>query len=351
VIHATTARRKEEDEMNQGTDPARRMPAAGMDADEFRTVAAAIEREVGQVIVGQGELIRYALIALLAGGHALIEGVPGLGKTLLMRTLADVIAGHFSRVQFTPDLMPADILGTMILYEDPGGSRAFRFEPGPVFANFVLADEINRATPKTQAALLEAMQEGTVTAGKTTYRLPQPFFVLATQNPLEMEGTFPLPEAQLDRFTFKIDVPYPSVDELVEIAARTTGGTSARAARVAEVDTVLAMGRLARDVPVAREVVAYGARLVRATHPSEPAAPAVVREYVRYGASPRGLQAILVGAKIHALLGGRHHVSRADVRTMTIPALRHRLITNFAGQAEGVEPDQVLGEVVRVVAE
>jgi MoxR-like ATPase len=327
------------------------VPAPTIDADGFRAMAGAIEREVGRVIVGQADLVRHTLIALLAGGHALVEGVPGLGKTLLMRSLADVIAGHFSRIQFTPDLMPADILGTMILYEEPDGGRAFRFEPGPVFANLVLADEINRATPKTQSALLEAMQEATVTVGKTTYRLPQPFFVLGTQNPLEMEGTFPLPEAQLDRFTFKLDVPYPSVDDLVAIGERTTGGVVTRPARVADVSTILSMARLAREVPVAREVMGYAARLVRATHPTDPSAPSGVREFVRYGASPRGLQSMVVGAKIHALLAGRHHVSRADVRAISMPALRHRLIANFAGQAEGIEPDQLLGEVVRSVPE
>jgi MoxR-like ATPase len=331
--------------------PAAGADAAALDADTFRAVAGAIEREVGRVIVGQSDLVRHILIALIGGGHALLEGVPGLGKTLLMRTLAEVIAGHFSRIQFTPDLMPADILGTMILYEDPAGGRTFRFEPGPVFANFVLADEINRATPKTQSALLEAMQEGTVTAGKTTYRLPRPFFVLATQNPLEMEGTFPLPEAQVDRFMFKLDVPFPPVDELVTIAERTTGGAAPRPGRVADVETILAMARLARDVPAAHEVVQYGARLLRATHPADPSAPGPVRTYVRYGASPRGLQAMIVGGKIHALLAGRHHVSRSDVRAMAVPALRHRLILNFAGQAEGVEPDPLLGHVIRAVPE
>jgi len=322
-----------------------------IDADEFRRFAGAVEREVARVIVGQAELVRFTVITLLSGGHALLEGVPGLGKTLLMRTLADVIDGHFSRIQFTPDLMPADILGTTILYEDADRVRSFRFEPGPIFANFVLADEINRATPKTQSAMLEAMQERTVTVGKQTYSLPQPFFVLATQNPLEMEGTFPLPEAQLDRFAFKLDVAYPTSDELVEIARRTTGGAEARPARVVGAETIVAMARLARDVPVAEEVLVYAARLVRATHGSDRAAPREVREYVRYGASPRGLQAIVVGAKIHALLAGRHHVSRSDIRTMVVPALRHRLILNFAGQAAGVSPDEILGALVREVAE
>jgi MoxR-like ATPase len=324
---------------------------APMDADVFRQVAGAIEREVGRVIVGQAELVRFTLITVLSGGHALLEGVPGLGKTLLMRTLADVIDGHFARVQFTPDLMPADILGTTVLYDDPERGRSFRFERGPVFANFLLADEVNRATPKTQSALLEAMQERTVTVGKQTYTLPAPFCVLATQNPLEMEGTFPLPEAQLDRFAFKLEVGYPSLDELVQIAERTTGGDVPRPARVASVATILGMSQLAREVPIAREVLLYAARLVRATHPSEADAPRRVRDYVRYGASPRGLQAMTVGGKLHALLAGRHHVARTDIRAMAIPALRHRIILNFAGQAEGVAPDDVLGEVVREVAE
>ena len=322
-----------------------------MDAEAFRETAAAIERELGRVIVGQTELVRQVLTTLLAGGHALIEGVPGLGKTLLMRSLAQVIEGQFSRVQFTPDLMPADILGTMMLYEDAERGRSFRFEPGPVFGNFLLADEINRATPKTQSALLEAMQEATVTVGKQTWPLPAPFFVVATQNPLEMEGTFPLPEAQLDRFAFKLDAGYPSLDEMVEIAQRTTGDALAGPAFVAGTETILAMQQLARTVPVAVEVLRYAGRLVRATHPGDPLAPDPVRELVRYGASPRGLQSIVLGAKIHALLAGRHHVSRGDVRSLATPALRHRIILNFAGQAEGVEPDRILGEVIRVVPE
>jgi len=329
----------------------RRPREASLDPDAFRATFAALERELGRVMVGHVELVRMTLTTLIGGGHALIEGVPGLGKTLLMRTLADVVDGVFSRIQFTPDLMPADILGTTILYDVAGGGRSFRFEPGPVFANLVLADEVNRATPKTQSALLEAMQERTVTVGKKTYRLPEPFFVLATQNPIEMEGTFPLPEAQLDRFMFKLAVELPSVEELVAIGERTTGGQVPAASRVADVERIVAMERLARDVPVAREVMAYAARLVRATHPSDPSAPPLVRDAVRHGASPRGLQSIVGGAKIHALLGERHHVSRSDVRAMVVPALRHRLVLRFVAQADGVEPDAVLGAVVREVPE
>jgi len=331
--------------------PQRPLRDLDLDPDAFRATFGALERELARVMVGHAELVRMTLTTLVAGGHALIEGVPGLGKTLLMRTLADVVDGVFSRIQFTPDLMPADILGTTILYDVAGGGRSFRFEPGPIFANLVLADEINRATPKTQSALLEAMQERTVTVGKTTYRLPEPFFVLATQNPIEMEGTFPLPEAQLDRFMFKLAVALPTVDELVAIGERTTGGQVPRAARVADVERIVAMERLARDVPVAREVMAYAARLVRATHPSDPAAPQAVREAVRHGASPRGLQSIVLGAKIQALLAERHHVARADIRGMVVPALRHRLVLRFVAQADGVDPDGVLGAVVREVPE
>ncbi|RME72256.1 MAG: AAA family ATPase, partial [Chloroflexi bacterium] len=306
-----------------------------------------IEQEVGKVIVGQHELVRQLLLTLLGGGNALLEGVPGLGKTRLVSTLAQVIHCSFSRIQFTPDLMPADIVGTTVISMDERNERYFRFEPGPIFANIVLADEINRATPKTQSALLEAMQERRVTVAKTTYELEPPFFVLATQNPLEIEGTYPLPEAQLDRFFFQIQVNFPSHEELVEIANRTTGPEEARPAIVATGQTILAMQKMVRQTPIASHLVEYAARLVEATHPGHPSAPEPVRQYVRYGASPRGLQAMIVAAKAAALLDHRHNVDYEDLEAVIYPALRHRLILNFEGQAEDVSTDEILAEVVR----
>jgi MoxR-like ATPase len=326
------------------------MSEASITAQEFRDNAAAIEGQVGQVIVGQRELVRHTLVTLLAGGNALLEGVPGLGKTMLVRTMAQAIDCVFSRIQFTPDLMPADIVGTNLIVEDEAGRRQFQFEAGPIFANLVLADEINRATPKTQSAMLEAMQERSVTVAKTTRPLPEPFFVLATQNPLEMEGTYPLPEAQLDRFFFKIDVPFPSADELIEIANRTTGAAVPQAEPVADGSTILAMQSLARGVPIADHVTAYAARLLKSTHPDEADAPEAVHRYVRYGASPRGMQAMILAGKIIALLDDRYNVAFDDIRQTALPALRHRLILNFEAQAEGVTTDEVieavLGEVV-----
>ncbi len=318
---------------------------------EFRETVAAIEEQVGQVIVGQYEVLRYVLMCVIAGGHALLEGVPGLGKTMLIRTLADALDLRFSRIQFTPDLMPADIIGTDVLEEAEGGRRQFRFQHGPVFANLILADEINRATPKTQSALLEAMQEHSVTVGEQTYYLEEPFFVLATQNPIEMEGTYPLPEAQLDRFMFKIDVLFPSSEELVEILVRTTGATMPGASVAANGPMILRMGDLARKVPVATHVSEYAARLVVATHPDAERAPDAVRRYVRYGSSPRGAQALILGAKISALLDGRYNVAFDDVRAVAPAALRHRLLLNFEGQAEGVHTDDVIAELVAKVPE
>ena len=302
--------------------------------------------EVGKVIVGHTPIVEGVVMALLAGGHALLEGVPGLGKTMLVRTLADAVHLTFSRIQFTPDLMPADILGTNVIVEDGGGKR-FQFQRGPIFANVVLADEVNRATPKTQSALLEAMQEKSVTVSKTTYKLDEPFFVLATQNPLEMEGTYPLPEAQLDRFFVKLRVEYPSRDAMHTILDRTTGREEVRAEKVLSAERLLQLRELVRDVPVARAVQDFAVRVVEGTHPADRAGvPPLTKKYVRYGASPRGAQAILLGAKIKALLDGRFAVSTDDIRYVAKPALRHRLILNFEGEAEGVDPDTIIDSIL-----
>ncbi len=306
--------------------------------------------EVGKVIVGHEPIVEGVTMALLAGGHALLEGVPGLGKTMLVRTLADAVHLTFSRIQFTPDLMPADILGTNVIVEDGGGKR-FQFQRGPIFANVVLADEVNRATPKTQSALLEAMQEKSVTVAKTTYKLDEPFFVLATQNPLEMEGTYPLPEAQLDRFFVKLKVEYPSREAMHTILERTTGRQDVRAEKVLSAERLLELRELVRDVPVARPVQDFVVRVVEGTHPSasgdnRPGVPPLTRKYVRYGASPRGAQAILLAAKIKALLDGRFAVSTDDIRYVARPALRHRLILNFEGEAEGVDPDTIIDSIL-----
>jgi MoxR-like ATPase len=319
--------------------------------EQFREIAARIEAEVGKYIVGQREVVRHTLMCLVTGGHALLEGVPGLGKTMLVRTLAQVLDLQFARIQFTPDLMPADIVGTDILEEAEDRRRAFRFQPGPVFTNLLLADEINRATPKTQSALLEAMQERTVTVANRSYPLEPPFLVLATQNPIEMEGTYPLPEAQLDRFLFKVNVGFPSSQELVEILNRTTGEAEPEVGVVADGATVLAMGRLARQVPVASPVGGYAAKLVIATHPEGETAPDMVRRYVRYGASPRAAQALILGGKVAALLAGRYNVAFEDLRAVAPAALRHRILLNFEGQAEGVSTDGVVEEVLRAVKE
>ncbi len=325
------------------------MSQATIDVDALQDTARAIEQEVGRVIVGQEAAVRGVVIALLAGGHVLLEGLPGLGKTMLVRTMAEALHLRYSRIQFTPDLMPADVFGTNILAEDAGGNRHFVFQPGPIFANLVLADEINRATPKTQSALLEAMQEQTVTVANDAHQLPRPFFVLATQNPIEMEGTYPLPEAELDRFFFKLNVAYPSREQLNEIVRRTTGGQMEAVHRVADGRTLIEMQALARQVPIAGHVADYAVRLVMATHPETENASEAARRYVRYGASPRAAQAIVLAAKIYALLSGRYNVAYEDVRRVAPPALRHRLILNFEAEAKAVAPDTVIRAIVKAV--
>jgi MoxR-like ATPase len=327
--------------------PAR--PDGELTPEAFVAHAHRIEEEVKRVIVGQDELVRQTLICLIANGHALLEGVPGLGKTMLVRTVAEVIDCSFNRIQFTPDLMPADIVGTNVLVEE-GGQRVFRFQPGPVFANLLLADEINRATPKTQSALLEAMQEHQVSVARDRHKLEAPFFVLATQNPLEMEGTYPLPEAQLDRFIFKLWVPFPSEEDLVTIMDRTTGASAAQPDKVASAAEIVAMQTLARSVPIAPHVTAYAVSVLSATHPDSPRAPALVKEYVRYGGSPRGAQALVMAGKINALLDGRYNVAVDDVRGVALPALRHRVIRNFEGEAEGITTDAIVRAVLDAVA-
>jgi MoxR-like ATPase len=313
-----------------------------------------VREELKKVIVGQEEVVEGVLTALLAGGHVLLEGVPGLGKTRLVRSLADALHLRFSRIQFTPDLMPADIVGTNMISEDDRGERYFDFQKGPIFANLVLADEINRATPKTQSALLEAMQEQSVTVGKVTYRLEQPFFVLATQNPIEMEGTYPLPEAQLDRFLFKLKVTYPSAQELSVILDRTTAKDEPHVSPVLGAGEIVAMRDLVREVPIARHVQQYAIDIVMATHPDAKvsfALPDSVRRYIRYGASPRAAQTLVIAGKIRALLDGRYSVSCADIRNFAKPALRHRIILSFEGEAEGTDVDALIDEIVRATPE
>jgi MoxR-like ATPase len=319
--------------------------------NEFRENAQNILSEVGRVMVGQTAIINDVLIAVIAGGHVLLEGVPGLGKTLLVRTFADALGLESSRIQFTPDLMPADITGTNILIDDAERGRRFTFQPGPIFSNLVLADEINRATPKTQAALLEAMQERTCTVANVVHQLKDPFFVLATQNPLEMEGTYPLPEAQLDRFLFKLIVPYPSEKELLEILRRTTSVELGSAREAVSGDQIRAMSLLARSVPIAGHVSEYVVHLVRATQPESERATAMVKRYVRNGVSPRGAQSIVLGAKIRALINGRLNVAIEDVQGLALPSLRHRIVLNFDAEASGITADDIVGDLLTELPE
>ncbi len=319
--------------------------------DSFRRDFENIRAEISKVIVGQRDILDDMLISLIAGGHVLLEGVPGLGKTLTVRTLAETLHLLFHRIQFTPDLMPADLIGTQVIAEADGGRKVFEFQRGPIFANVLLADEINRATPKTQSALLEAMQEHSVTVAGVTHRLSEPFFVMATQNPLEMEGTYPLPEAQLDRFFCKLRVKYPTVQDLETILDRTTESLKPQAEPVMTGDRIQQMSALARLIPISADVRRYGIAVVVATHPDHELAAAPTKKYVRYGASPRGLQALILGAKIRAILDNRYHVAREDLRMMATPVLRHRLILNFEGQAEGISADDVISKIMSSIPE
>ena len=319
--------------------------------ERFRQMFAAMQTEVGKVIVGMGGVVRGTLAGMLGDGNILLEGVPGLGKTALVKTVGDVMKLSFQRIQFTPDMMPADITGTNLVMEDESGKRYFELQKGPVFTNVVLADEINRATPKTQSAMLEAMQERQVSIVGETHALPEPFFVVATQNPLEMEGTYPLPEAQLDRFLMKLKVEFPDAAEMKTILDRTTATERPQARAVVDGPTILAMRTLVRSVPVAPVVQDYAIRLVLATHPEKAEAPDVTRRYVRFGASPRGAQALLLVGKITALLDGRFNVSAEDVRNVAKPCLRHRLILNFEGEAERIDTDTIIDEILTKLPE
>lgn len=317
--------------------------------EKFRDDFNRIMDEIGKVIVGQRDIIEGILICLFANGHVLLEGLPGLGKTLMVNTMSNALDLSFSRIQFTPDLMPADITGTNIVIEGESGRKEFQFQPGPIFSNVVLADEVNRATPKTQSALLEAMQEHTVSVAGKTHVLDEPFFILATQNPIEMEGTFPLPEAQLDRFLFKLKVPYPAQDELSIILDRTTVNDIPKASKVLDSQRVIEMRWLIREVTVASHVTNYAVKLIFATRPETELAPEIVKNYVRYGSSPRGAQAIILGAKVKALLEGRYNIAFDDIRNAAHHALRHRMILNFEGEAEGVDADEIIDNILQGV--
>ena len=312
----------------------------------FRESYDALRSEIGKVIVGQEAIVDGTLNAIFANGHVLLEGVPGLGKTLLVRTLSQVLDLSFNRIQFTPDLMPADVLGTNMVHETDDGKRVFDFQHGPIFAHLVLADEINRATPKTQSAMLEAMQERSVTAGGEIRKLDTPFFVLATQNPIDQEGTYPLPEAQLDRFFYKLVVGYPSAEELSEVITRTTEGASVEVNKVVDGNTLTELQHLVQQVPVASHVKDYAVRLILASHPNTETALGITDQFLRFGSSPRGAQTLLLGAKVRALTDGRFNVSFDDIAAVAVPALRHRLIVNFEAEAESITTDHVLEKIL-----
>jgi MoxR-like ATPase len=320
-------------------------------AEQFRQRYTAVKEQIGRVIVGHDDIVHGVLTCMFIGGHALLEGVPGLGKTLLIRTLSEALNLNFNRIQFTPDLMPSDILGTNIITENAEGRRVFEFQKGPIFTQICLADEINRATPKTQSALLETMQEGTVTVAGVRYTLDKPFFVMATQNPIEQEGTYPLPEAQLDRFLFKLVVGYSGREELATIVDRTTKGVTITPEKVMDGTEIKQWQRLIRDVILASHVQDYIVRLILATHPQGPYALPITNQYLRWGSSPRGAQTLALAAKVRALLEGRYNVSFEDVRRVYLPALRHRVILNFEAQAEGLDTDHVLLEILEKLPE
>ena len=316
---------------------------------KFRATYDALTAEIGKVIVGQKTIVDGTVNALFANGHVLLEGVPGLGKTLLVRTLSQVLDLSFNRIQFTPDLMPADVIGTNMVHETSDGKRAFEFQHGPIFSHLILADEINRATPKTQSAMLEAMQEGSVTAGGKIRKLDSPFFVLATQNPIDQEGTYPLPEAQLDRFFYKLLVGYPSADELSEVIARTTEENQVQVNKVVDGHALSELQLMVKQVPVASHVKDYAIRLVLASHPNTETALEITNKYLRFGSSPRGAQSLLLGAKVRALTEGRFNVSFDDIHAVALPALRHRLIVNFEAEAEGITTDHILDKILSEV--
>jgi MoxR-like ATPase len=307
---------------------------------------ARVTKEIKSFIVGQEEVIDQVLWSIFSGGHVLLEGLPGLGKTMLIKTISQCLDLQFSRIQFTPDLMPSDITGTMLLQPDENGKQKFAFHKGPLFANIVLADEINRATPKTQSALLEAMGEKTVTIMGETKMMEKPFFVLATQNPIDMEGTYPLPEAQLDRFVCKVQVRYPSKEELKEIAVRTTGVQSAILEKVATIEEVLQLQQLAKEILVSEEMLNFAVEVISATHPDSEDAPEMVKQYVQFGSGPRGLQSLIQMAKARAMCLGRYHVSMGDIKQLALPVLRHRILLNFEGEANGISADEIITNIL-----
>jgi len=315
--------------------------------DQFHQQYQSVQSEMGRAIVGNQEIVGGILSCLLTRGHVLLEGVPGLGKTKIVQTLANVLNLKFNRIQFTPDLMPGDIIGTNVVRETEDGEKYLDFQPGPIFCNLMLADEVNRATPKSQSALLEAMQEKSVSVGKITHKLEEPFFVMATQNPIELEGTYPLPEAQMDRFLFKLKIVYPTSDEMHEIMNRTTQVEEPQVKAVLEKGEVLEMRKTVLSVPIARSIQDYAIRLTLATHPNAPQSHPLTNKYVRFGASPRGTQALVLGGKVQALLNDRAHVSAEDIRAVTYPALRHRMLLNFEGEAEHIDTDVILKEILK----